>query len=142
MFFWMTIQFFSVGFWIKFGSRKLFFFTNIEKKTCFFKSNFKMLYNCGQLFGKNMCVLSYQNYWMVKKKYFSWMWQKIQNLLQKKSYSVFINGKNCIFKHNKTCFGKMWFYFFVTFMKNDFASICCFFYRTKRTCCQHKLPKL
>ena len=52
----------------------------------------------------------------VKKK------KKIKHFA-KKSFSVFKNAKNSTFEHTKTSFDKMFYYFFIAFMKNAFATI-------------------
>ena len=40
-----------------------------------------------------------------------------------KSFRVFKDAFFCIFEHTKTFIGKMFYYFYVTFMKNAFQTI-------------------
>ena len=78
-FFWMTFLFiFSfVCFWIKFGSRKL-FFTNIDKKS-FFNPIFNIL-QFTKNFVDNIHAFSFKNQEMVAKTFF----MNVKNQKQKK----------------------------------------------------------
>ena len=73
---------FFVGFWIKFGSEKLFFWTNIEKNV-FFNPIFKVL----QIYTN--CCRQHVRFVFIKikkwlQKPFSWIWKKIIKYFAKK----------------------------------------------------------
>ena len=71
----------------------------------------------------NMCVLFYKKLRNGCKSIFHEYDKKIIKHFTKKNVSVFKNAKNSIFEHTNIFFGKMFYYFFIVFMKNGFGTI-------------------
>ena len=82
---------------------------------------------CKSIFHAQHCAgiskYALKNQEMVANAFFMNAIKKIIKHFAKKSFSVFKNAKNSTFEHTKTLVGKMFYYFFVTFMKNAFATI-------------------
>ena len=134
----MVIWFF-VGFWIKFGSRKLLFGLTLNKMF-FLIQSFNIL-QFTKTFNHNMCVLSFKkiNKWFEKQ--FSWMWHKNKNKIKtfcqkkvlvcsKMLFLVFLNPLKLLSAKCYIIFiSHSWKMLFQPFI---------IFYKTKRTCCQQK----
>ena len=134
-FFKMKILFFFVGFWFKFGPRKLFF--GLTWGETFFSIQFWNILKFTKTFFDNMCVLSYKKSINGFKSIFHEYVKKIIKHFAKKNVSMFKSAIFCIFEHTKKNFCLNVLLFFIVFMKNAFETIYCFFfYTTKRTCCQ------
>ena len=103
----------------------------------FFSIQFWNILQFTKAFFDNMCVLSYKKVINGSKSIFHKYDEKTKHFT-KFFVSVFKNAKNSIFEHTNIFFGKMFYYFFIVFMKNAFETISWFFYKTKRTCYQQK----
>ena len=124
-FFWWKFWFFE-GFWIKFGSKKLVF--GLTSKNIFFSMQYLNILQTIKTVVDNMCVLFYKksrNGW--KSIFHECDGKIIKHFTKKKvlgcSKVLFLAFLNTL----KLFFGKMFYYFFVTFMKNAFATISWFF---------------
>ena len=97
---------FLEGFWIKFGSRKLFFLSSIQ---------YLNILQLPKTFVDNTCVFSYKKIMKWLQKHFSWMWQKIRKHFAKKSFSVFKKAIFGIFEQNihEKCFCNPFLIFFI-----------------------------
>ena len=121
---WCKFCFF-VGFWIKFGSRNLFFGLTSEKM--FFSIQYLNILQFTKTFVDNIWVLSFKKSRNGCKSIFHECDKKIIKHFANQSFSVFKGAIFGIFEHTKTFFGKMFYNFFVTFMKNAFATNSWFF---------------
>ena len=102
-------------FWIKFGSRKLSFGL---------RSIILMILNSGKLV-LIICAFCPITNQQMNEKHFSWMQQKNNKTICKAIFYCLQSCIFCIFKQTKTFFGKLFYYFFVTFIcHNAFATIC------------------
>ena len=70
-----------------------------------------------------MCVFFYKKSRNGCKSIFDECDKKIIKHFAKKSFRVLKNAKNITFKHPKPFFGKMFYYFLITFFKNAFVTI-------------------